>query len=95
MRLRGGLGEKVRFGVNYELRNDQSHIITFTDAGIDQPTCTGAATSDCETDDNDVVNEDTSEVNPLHVPLIDVTGHRYRIDEVTNNTFLVWGAVYF
>jgi len=39
---------------------------------------TGAVTTHCETDDNDLVNPGTAEVNPLHNQKIDLVGHRYR-----------------
>lgn len=79
--LRAELGEKVRLGVTFELVRQQAHIISFADAGVDKPTCSATVTSNCEADRNDVVNPGTDEVNPLHVPLIDVVGHRYRIDQ--------------
>jgi hypothetical protein len=58
---------------------ETQHIISFTDAGVDLPTCKmGQSPPGCEVDNNDLVNPGTVEVNPLHVPLIDLVGHRYR-----------------
>ena len=63
------LGRWVRLDTGFELGWEQSHLISFADAGVDG------------SDDNDVVDPGTREVNPLHAPLIDLTGHRYRVDE--------------
>lgn len=85
--LRAELGEKVRLGITFELVRQQAHIISFADAGVDRPTCSATVTTDCEADRNEVVNPGTDEVNPLHVPLIDVVGHRYRV--ASSNDFLL------
>jgi len=82
------LGEKVRFGANFTLDYEQSHLISFADAGEDLPTCgSGEAPPGCETSVNDLVNQGTEEVNPLNVPLVDATGHRYRVDNARNYVF--------
>ena len=75
--VRGQLGKRILFGVIVDLAWKTDHAITFADAGIDLPTCTGSRTTDCETESNDLVNPGTEEVNPLHAPQIDVVGHRY------------------
>jgi len=63
------LGRRVRLALDFQLTWDQAHLITFADAGVDGD------------DPGDVVDPGTEEVNPLHVPLIDLVGHRYRVDE--------------
>jgi hypothetical protein len=74
-------GEKIRFSGGIGMQFEQGHLISFADAGEDLPTCTGGQVGGCETDSNDLVNAGTAEVNPLHVPLIDLAGHRYRVAE--------------
>jgi hypothetical protein len=64
------LGRRVRLDAAGQIGWEQSHLISFADAGVD-----GGG------DDDDVVNPGTEEVNPLHAPLIDTVGHRYRVDE--------------
>lgn len=87
--VRAELGEKVRLGMSFEYVRQQAHIISFADAGVDKPTCGGSVTTGCEADRNDVVNPGTDEVNPLHVPLVDVVGHRYRVSASSDFLFLV------
>ena len=70
----GRLGELALTGA---LGWASEHAISFADAGVDLPTCP-TATPRCETEDNDVVNAGTTEVNPLHSRRIDLVGHRYR-----------------
>ena len=78
--VRAKLGEHIKLSALAELDWRSEHVISFGDAGIDLPTCsTGAA--NCENDDNDAVNGGTAEVNPLHVPRIDLVGHRYHVDD--------------
>jgi hypothetical protein len=77
MAIRAELGEHVRFAALGELVYKTDHAITFADSGIDLPTCSSTVTTNCETDNNDVVNPGTREVNPLHVDKIDLVGHRY------------------
>jgi hypothetical protein len=75
--LRAQLGRHAQLAATGELTWKTDHLISFADAGVDLPTCpTGAPR--CETDDNDVVNAGTAEVNPLHARKIDLVGHRYR-----------------
>ncbi|HLL25653.1 MAG TPA: hypothetical protein VK427_26130 [Kofleriaceae bacterium] len=79
--IRGTLGARVHFGVIADVAWKTDHAITFADAGVDLATCTGAGGEapgrTCEIDANDLVTPGTSEVNPLHVPRVDVVGHRY------------------
>ncbi|HTM20042.1 MAG TPA: hypothetical protein VL172_06035 [Kofleriaceae bacterium] len=94
--VRTELGDKVRFGGSFELRTDQAHTLTFADAGIDKPTCSGGALPPaCESDSNDIVNSNTDEVNPLYDENIDLVGHRYRIEEATSYVFLADVRVLF
>jgi hypothetical protein len=75
--VRGKLGPHVTFAAIGELIWKTDHVISFADAGVDLPTCP-TGTPRCETDNNDLVNPGSQEVNPLHVRLIDLVGHRYR-----------------
>jgi len=78
--LRARLGTHVSFAAVGEMIWKTNHVITFADAGVDLPTCpTGAPR--CETDNNDLINAGTAEVNPLHVNKIDLVGHRYRSEQ--------------
>ncbi len=68
-----------RFGVR------QEHFITGERAGVDLPTCGGGnSPPDCEFGNNNTVDPGTSEVNPLHVPIIDGTGFRYAVSGGTD-----------
>ena len=84
------VGRRFRITALVELGGETEHVLTATDAGIDLPTCDGGS-ADCESGDNDLVTPNTEEVNPLHVPRIDLVGHRYRADDVF--TFLVGAKV--
>jgi hypothetical protein len=76
---RAEIGPRVHIAALGAFSGETQHIITFTDAGVDLPTCKNSAVPpSCEVDSNDVVNPGTAEVNPLHVPLVDLVGHRYR-----------------
>jgi len=78
--VRARIGSRITFAALAELQWRTEHVISFADAGVDLPTCpTGAPR--CEVDDNTVVNPGTQEVNPLHVRLIDLVGHRYHADD--------------
>jgi hypothetical protein len=87
LNITADIGERVRFGAGLGMFFEQDHAITYADAGTDLPTCSGSVTSNCETDDNNLVDAGTVEVNPLHSNVIDQVGHRYRVEEATN--FLV------
>jgi len=78
--VRAKLGARFQLAAFGEVIWKTDHVISFTDNGIDLPTCpTGAPR--CETADNNVVNAGTQEVDPLHVPLIDLVGHRYHAED--------------
>jgi hypothetical protein len=81
-RLSGRISVGQRFRINafFEMAAQTEHVLTFTDAGIDLPECEGAANPSCEVSDDDLVSPGTNEVSPLHVPLIDLIGHRYHVD---------------
>jgi hypothetical protein len=77
--VRARIGAHFSFALTGQLAWRTDHVITFTDAGIDLPTCSAGA-QPCETDDNLLVNPGTREVNPLHVRQIDLPGHRYHAE---------------
>lgn len=81
--VRGVVGENARFDASFNLGWDQPHAVTFADAGNDSP------------DPDDVVTPGTSEVNPLHVRIIDVTGRRYIVDDSWTYAFFVSGTMLF
>ena len=85
--LRARLGTHVSFAAIGEGIWKTDHVISFADAGVDLPTCSGGETSHCESSDNDLVNPGTEEVNPLHNAQIDLVGHRYR--SVNNFGFII------
>jgi len=88
--VRAQLGPHVRFAATVDLVWKTDHIISFADAGVDLPTCGGDVVVDCENEANDLVNPGTREVNPVHVPLIDLVGHRYHSE---NNFGVVVGVM--
>ena len=92
LRVRAQIGPHVRFAVIADLVWKTDHAISFADAGVDLPTA--AADRDCETT-NDLVNPGTDEVNPLHVPTIDLVGHRYRSEDGFGFVIGVSGQVLF
>ncbi|MGE0546893.1 MAG: hypothetical protein AB7O24_15920 [Kofleriaceae bacterium] len=79
--LRAAVGSHVRFAALAELIWKTDHVISFADAGIDLPHCEGATMTGCETAIDDIVTPNTREVNPVHVPRIDLVGHRYRSED--------------
>jgi hypothetical protein len=83
------LGEHFQLGAAIELMSAQGHVISFAEAGVDLPTCGPNVTVNCEQDSNAVVNAGTAEVNPAYVPLIDLVGHRYFVDEAIDYMFLI------
>ena len=85
--IRARLGTRVSFAVLGDAVWKTDHVISFADAGVDLPTCTGSQTAHCEVDQNDLVNPGTEEVNPLHKDTIDLVGHRYR--SVNNFGFII------
>jgi hypothetical protein len=94
--VRAQLGEHVRFAAMFDVVWKTDHVISFADAGIDLPTCgaTGV-TGACEIDNNTVVNPGTPEVNPLHVPRIDLVGHRYHSEDNLGFVIGVQGQLLF
>ena len=94
-RVNAQIGERARFGVGFQLQHDTSHLISFADAGIDLPECSGTVTTNCETANNDTVERDSQEANPYHIPLIDQSGHRYRLDESFDYHVLVHAMLLF
>lgn len=74
------VGERFRISAHFEMLAQTEHVITFTDAGVDYPECDSGPQPGCEVFDDDLVTPGSAEVNPLHVPGIDVIGHRYRAD---------------
>lgn len=92
--VRAALGSNVRFGAVVDLTWKTDHAISFADAGVDLPTC-GTASGPCENDNNDLVDPNTVEVNPLHVPLIDLVGHRYLSQDNFAFSLGVQGTVTF
>jgi hypothetical protein len=95
--LRADLGPLVHVAAFGEFSRETTHAITFGDAGVDRPTCEGGDSEgdDCENGGNDVVNPGTSEVNPLHAPLIDLVGHRYISDNGLNLALGVEARILF
>jgi hypothetical protein len=94
--IRAQLGKYVRFAAMFDLVWKTDHVITFADAGIDLPTC-GApgVTGNCEDEENSVVNPGTSEINPLHVPRVDLVGHRYHTEDSFGFVIGVQGQILF
>ena len=70
------LGPRIRFDLSFAVDWDQSHLLTFADPGVDSD------------DAGDIVDPGTAEVNPLHAPLIDTSGRRYRIDQTFDYALL-------
>jgi hypothetical protein len=94
--LNAQIGKHARFGATFELGRDQTHAISFTDAGQELPGCSaGGSPPACEVVDDDVVTPGTVEVDPLHKQLIDIVGRRYLADETTVFTVLVSGTLTF
>jgi hypothetical protein len=93
--LRAQIGDHVKFSAGLDVQDDQSHVITFDDAGIDRPGCTAMITTNCESPDDNVVTPGTIEVNPLHKQLINLPGRRFIVDGATTFTFLVSSTIIF
>lgn len=81
LRVRGELG-RFQAGLSFALLYTQPHVLSFSDAGEDLPTCGPDVSGPCEPDNNQLVNNGTQEVNPAYSALIDLVGRRYRVDEV-------------
>jgi hypothetical protein len=100
LRMGGDLGVraelgKLQIGLSFALVYTQPHLISFSDAGQDLPTCGPDVSGPCEADDNVLVNSGTSEVNPGYVPLIDLVGQRFRVDEVFDYTLGIEARMLF
>ena len=80
--VRAEIGEHVRFAVMGDMVWKTDHVISFADAGIDR-------------NNNDLIEPGTNEVNPLHVPLIDLVGHRYHSENNFGVVIGVQGQVLF
>jgi hypothetical protein len=94
--LTGEIGAHAKFSVGFQLGRDQTHAISYTDAGIDLPTCDAThAAPNCETTNDNLVTPGTREVNPLHKQLIDVAGRRFLVDETTTYSLLASGEILF
>jgi hypothetical protein len=76
--LAGRAGKHIHFSVFGEFATGTDRHLTYADAGSDLPTCGAGQSAGCEAEDNHLVNGGTSEVNPLHLPILDMAGHRYR-----------------
>ena len=81
--VRVQMGEWVKFRIGMGLENDQEHIITFADGGEDVD---GSGRID---------PNDPNEVHPMHRPLIDQTGRRYRTEDTFVFTFFAHGMLMF
>ncbi len=81
--LRAQIGPHVRFAVAGDLVWKTDHVISFADSGVDGD------------DDNDLVNPNTDEVNPLHTDKIDLVGHRYLSEDGFDFSLSVSGTVLF
>ena len=92
--MRAKISTVAQFAVSIDLDWRTDHTITFADAGIDLPLC-GTTTGLCEDLDNDLVNPNTREVNPLHAPRIDLVGHRYHSTDSFSFIVGVHGMVLF
>jgi hypothetical protein len=93
--LRAEIGPHVKFAVLADVIWKTDHAITFADAGVDLPTCAPGMTTHCETDNNELVNPGTAEVNPLHNSRIDLVGHRYLSQDNFGISIGVQGQVLF
>jgi len=94
--IRAQLGKYVRFAAMFDVIWKTDHVITFADAGIDLPTCGAPGVIDnCEVEENSVVNPGTPEINPLHVPRVDLVGHRYHVEDSFGFVIGVQGQILF
>ena len=68
--VRAEIGPHVHIAALATVTTATKHVISFDDAGEDR-----------DDDSDDVINPGTDEVNPLHVPLVGLVGHRYLADD--------------
>jgi hypothetical protein len=85
--VNGQVGSHAKLRAGLGVSKDQSHYLTFTDAGVD-------------INGNGVVDPDTAgkpspEVNPAYQPIIDLPGRRYRVEDVLMWHFFVQGEILF
>jgi hypothetical protein len=80
---------RARLGLG--LAHENSHFITFGDAGVAGGDMNINTTNqDClAAGRNQICTTDERQVNPLYRPLIDGTGHRFRVDDTTMFDFFV------
>lgn len=82
------LGLNMRFSrhffmeFSYSLAHNTEHFLTYTDAGKDNGLHDAQHTPG-------VVDLDTHEANPYYRPVIDEVGHRYRVQESMQHTFMI------
>ena len=94
--IRAQLGPRVHIAATVDVFKITDHVISFADSGIDLPTCgTAGAGTNCETDNNDVVNPGTKEINPAAAPAIDRVGARYHSEQNLGLVLGVTGQVLF
>lgn len=95
--INGQVGPHAKLSAAFELGRDQTHAITYDDAGVVFPACSAThAPPNCEGPPADnLVTPGTREVNPLHKQLVDVAGRRFIIDDSTTYSFLVSGQLLF
>jgi hypothetical protein len=80
--VRAQLGERAKFNASFNLDYDQSHRISWDDAGQD--------------DDRDgQIDPGTNEVNPLFNQIINLPGRRYIVDEAVTYAFIISGTLMF
>jgi hypothetical protein len=80
--IRGQMGERAKFNASFNLDYDQSHRISWDDAGSDD-------------NENGQVDPGTNEVNPLFNQLINLPGRRYLVDESVTYSFIIAGTLMF
>jgi len=93
--LRAELGRWVHIAALAQLTTETSHTITFADAGVDFPRCPAGGAGSCEEGENEVVNPNTPEVNPVHAARVDLVGHRYQVGDVLNLSAGVEAWIFF
>jgi hypothetical protein len=93
--LNAQIGKNAKFGASFEISRDQTHAISFTDAGRELPACDMGRSTNCEANDDLVVTPATEEVDPLHKQIIDIVGRRYLVDETTVFSVFVNGTLVF
>ena len=73
-----------------------AEVVSASSASSSTSTCGSAGvTGACEDEENSVVNPGTGEVNPLHVPGVDLVGHRYHTEDSFGFVIGVQGQLLF